>query len=110
MRIVVGGLCAVVLAWVASLQTVAAGGSCADLAALALSNGKITRAETVDGGTPRVGSPEYSARQQYFPTSVRVTFPDPTVCGLVTSVSVSVWTRSPPVWQLAVEPTFGPQM
>ncbi|PYR15733.1 MAG: tannase/feruloyl esterase family alpha/beta hydrolase [Acidobacteria bacterium] len=52
MRIVVGGLCAVVLAWVASLQTVAAGGSCADLAALALSNGKITRAETVDGGTP----------------------------------------------------------
>src|SRR5207302_1220136 len=52
MRIVVGGLCAVVLAWVASLQTVAAGGSSADLAALALSNGKITRAETVDGGTP----------------------------------------------------------
>jgi feruloyl esterase len=41
-----------ILAWVASLQTVTSGGSCADLTALALSNGKITRAETVEGGIP----------------------------------------------------------
>jgi feruloyl esterase len=52
MRIVVGGLCAVVLAWVASFETMAAGGSCADLAALSLSNGKITRAELVEGAPP----------------------------------------------------------
>jgi tannase/feruloyl esterase len=52
MRIVAGGLCAVIVAWVASFHIVAAGGSCADLATLALSNGKITRAETVEGATP----------------------------------------------------------
>jgi feruloyl esterase len=52
MRIVVGGLCAVVVALVASLTIGAAGGSCADLATLALSNGKLTRAETVEGAMP----------------------------------------------------------
>ncbi len=51
MRSIVGGLCAAGLVMAASFQTVGAGGSCTDLAKLALANGKITVAESVDAGS-----------------------------------------------------------
>jgi feruloyl esterase len=66
MRVVVAGLCAVALAMAAPLQTSGASGprygalrelppssSCADLAKLALSNGKVTLAEPVEAGAFR---------------------------------------------------------
>ena len=50
MRILVGGLCAVLLAAVLPVQTLSAAGSCADLSRLALPNATITLAEAVAAG------------------------------------------------------------
>ena len=50
MKFVIGGVCAMVLATAARLETRDAGSACADLARLKLSNGTITAAENVDAG------------------------------------------------------------
>ena len=58
MRILVGGLCAVVLAMVIPVQTLNAAGSCAELSMLALPNATITLAQAVEAGafTPPGGA------------------------------------------------------
>ena len=58
MRILVGGLCAVVLAAVIPVQTLNAAGSCAELSMLALPNATITLAQDVAAGpfTPPGGA------------------------------------------------------
>jgi feruloyl esterase len=70
MRVIVGGLCAVGLAMAASLQTVDASGPCADLAQLALSNGKIMVAESVDAGLFR--PPDQETAYRSLPAFCRV--------------------------------------
>jgi feruloyl esterase len=70
MRIVVGGLCGVVLAMVVPLKTVHAASSCADLAKLALPNVKITRAEAVEAGAFR--PPDQSNAFRSLPAFCRV--------------------------------------
>ena len=50
MRILVGAVCAVLLALFIPVQTLSAAGSCADLSMLALPNATITRAEAVPAG------------------------------------------------------------
>ena len=50
MRIILGGLCAVVLSTIAALRAAEAGGSCADLAKITLPNVTITHAEAVQAG------------------------------------------------------------
>src|SRR5881409_2933 len=51
MRIILGGVCAVLLSIVATLHAADGGGSCADVAKLTLANGTVTHAESVEAGS-----------------------------------------------------------
>src|SRR5262245_27939159 len=73
MRILAGGLCAVLLAAVIPVQTLRAAGSCADLSRLALPNATITLAEAVAAGpfTPPGGG-DGGERARALPAFCRV--------------------------------------
>jgi Tannase and feruloyl esterase len=66
MRILVGGLCALVLAAVMTPQPLAAAASCESLASMALPNATITLARTVEAGpfTPDAGGDEAAQAQK----------------------------------------------
>ena len=87
MKFVIGGVCAMVLATAARLETRDAGAACADLARLKLSNGTITAAENVDAGAFK--PPDRENALQSLPSFCRVAItltPSPD-----SDIKVEVW-------------------